>query len=49
MFALIIAKKKCTAKRKYEDEHSTLLTEGRAYTFLLNVMVSHFAFYVRRH
>ena len=35
MFALIMAKNKCPAKRKYEDDHSTLLTEwGSLYFFV---------------
>ena len=35
MFALKMAKNKCTAKQKYEDEHRTFLTEWeRLYFFV---------------
>ena len=33
MFALKMAKNKCTAKRKYEDEHKTFLTEWESLYF----------------
>ena len=49
MFAPKMAKNKCIAKRKYEDEHRTFLTEWESLYFLLNVMVSDFALYVRHH
>ena len=50
MFALKIAKNKCTAKRKYDNEHRTFIDRvGELIFFMLNVMVSHFALYVRRH
>ena len=51
-FALKMAGKKYTVKRKYEDEHRTFLqhrTSGRVYIVLLNVMASHSALYPRRH
>ena len=41
MVALKMSGKKCTAKRKYEDEHRTFLTEWESSYFLLNVMASH--------
>ena len=42
--------KKCTAKRKYEDEHRTFLKEWESFFFfLLNVMASHSALYLKHH
>ena len=35
MFALKMAKNKCTAKRKYEDEHRTFLTEWESLYFFV--------------
>ena len=35
MFALKMAKNKCTAKRKYEDEHKTFLTEWESLYFFV--------------
>ena len=46
---VIMAGKKCTAKRKYEDEHWTFVTEWMSLFFLLDVIASHSALYARRH
>ena len=35
MFALKMAKNKCTAKRKYDDKHSTFLTEWESLYFFV--------------
>ena len=35
MFAFKMAKNKCTAKQKYEDEHRTFLTEWESLYFFV--------------
>ena len=53
MFALKMANNKCTAKRKYEDEHRTFLTEweslyffvernGKPFCLICQVSLGHF-------